>query len=574
MGFSGAYFDGRLYFRPGARGKFKSKELRRGASLDLNTLILIGTSTNGFNCNDPTLPQRKRVMEFVNFQEAREILGGGELLDAVKGAFNPSKDQRFAIGPTLIKVLNIADNEQAEIAKDGHTIKALIPGPNGNKIRFRVISPTEIIITDGVETYKQSNLVQDDLAIQYTGDATTATIAINSTNITVTLAGDQTDGSLGFDLLLEDYPVLFDIAEKIASLTGYTVLIKSKPDFLTADLDHITGQDIMIPANIKGTFHRQKTFLQSTGLIEIENTTNTPFTADAVYIYLVNGSTGIWTNTDYIDAIEFSKNVSGLYRNVCTNNIAVAQALSECLNFMNSPDGSSETFGGAGCSRVLFFEDRLDLAKSINNEYMVYGISPVNVYGFDGVTEKTFDGWYLAILHNACKAATNPREAISQKALNIIDSPEILSHGQAIKAIQTGVLHTKQDDSTKSWMIEFALTTYQKSDRILTQASYVCTALAMSKDFRESLQVYTSEIVDDADLRVFADSKLKEYEVKFGYITKNIYTGEPAADLNYTIERDGDIVYFIFPDVKLTSPINFFFHIFNLSLPKGTSTGA
>jgi hypothetical protein len=574
MGFSGAYFDGRVYFRPGARGKFKSKELKRGASLDVNTLILIGASTNGYNCNDPTLPKSKRVMEFTNLQEAKETLGSGDLLDAVKGAFSPSKDQRFAIGPTLIKCLNIADNIQAEVVKDGHTIKAMVPGTNGNKIRFKVISPTEIVITDGVETYKQSNLVQDDLSIQYTGDSSTATITITSTNITVTLAGDQTDGSLGFDLPVSEYPTLFDLVEKISSLTGYAVSVKSKPDFLTADLDYITGINIKTLANLKGTFYRQKSFLESTGLVEIENTTNTPFTADAVYVYLANGSTGIWTNTDYIDAIEFSKNVSGLYRNVCTNNIAVAQALSECLNFMNSPDGSSETFGGAGCSTALLFEERLDLAKSINNEYMVYGISPVKAYGFDGVTEKTFDGWYLAILHNACKAATNPREAISQKALNIIESPEILSHSQAIKAIQTGVLHTKQDDSTKSWVIEFALTTFQKSDRILTQASYVCTALAMSKDFRESLQIYTSEIVDDGDLRVFVDSKLREYETKFGYISPNIYTGEPAADLNYTIERDGDIVYFIFPDVKLTSPINFFFHIFNLSLPKGTSTGA
>lgn len=574
MGHPGAYFEGRVYFIPGARGKFKSKALKRGASLDNNTLVLIGPASNGFDCNDSTLDYENRVMEFTSFAEAKEILGSGDLLDAIKGAFSPSKDQRFSPGPQLVKALNISPNIRASITLDGHTVKALVPGPDGNKLRILIESSDKIVVSDGVEKISQDGLLQPDISISYTGDGTAADLTFDGNTLAVTVTG-STDGSASFSLSISEYPTLADLYDKINSLTGFTAGVESKPDFLSKNLDVVASTTVIGGLSLYGTFYRQKTFLENTGAFEVVSSSNTPFSVTASYQYLSGGSTGVWANQDYLDAIEFSKEVSGLYRNVCTDTFSIASYLSEIVNWMNSPDGSRETFGGAGAdTSSLSVQDRIDQAKAINNEFMVYGVSPVKNYESDGLTEKTFTGWYISVLHNAAKAATNPRESLTHKDLNIISCPELLSDNDKRKIIQAGGLYVDRKPNKGAWKIGFALTTYQKSDTILTQASKVCTALAMSKDLRESLEEsFLAEIVDDNDIRLFVDNKLDEYENLYGYLSKNIYTGEPAYDPNYTIERDGDKVYFVFPDAKLVSPINFFFHLFNLSEVKGSSTG-
>ena len=573
MGYSGAYFEGKVYFIPGARGKFKSKELNRGASLDNNTIVLIAPSDNGFDCNDTTLPFEKRVMEFTNFQEAKDILISGTALDTIKACFSPTKDQRFSSGASLVKLLNVKPNVSASIVQDGHTISATIPGSEGNKIRFKITSIDEISITDGTNSYKQTSLDQEDLYIAYTGNGTACTITINATSISSTITG-QTDTSLNFSLLLADYPTLADLYDKINSLVGYSCIIKSKPDQLSANLDQVTAISILLGASFKCNFYRQVLFMESTGLVEVTKVGNVPFTNTANFIYLFGGVVGVEVTQDYIDALEFSKEVSGLYRNVCSENIAIASKLSEVVNYLNSPDGCNETFGGCGVDTTLTLDERIDLIKSINNEFVCCGISQIENYKADGVTKSTFGSWYISLLHNSAKASTNPKESLTYKDLNIINCPEMLTKNQKDKVIQAGGLYVDRKPNKGAWKIGFALTTYQKSDSILTQASKVCTVLVMSKDLRESLQErFLAEIVDDADIRIFVNGKLDEYENRYGYLSKNIYTGDPAYDPNYSIQRDADKIYFVFPDAKLVSPINFFFHIFNLSEVKGTSTG-
>ena len=106
------YFEGKNFIIPGSRAAFRAKPQNTGVNADLNTLILIGTSANGWDCNNTTLPKDLRVMEFYSFDEAKGILGSGDLLDAIKVAFSPSRTVGFS-GVSRVKALNINPNVQA-----------------------------------------------------------------------------------------------------------------------------------------------------------------------------------------------------------------------------------------------------------------------------------------------------------------------------------------------------------------------------------------------------------------------------------------------------------------------------
>ena len=593
MGYAGAFFQGRNYFTPGSRGKFIAKPDPSGPNIDWNTLVLIGPADNGFNCNDAALTFEERVMTFSDFTTAKEVLGTGVLVDALRGVFSPSKDTRFALGPQVVKVLQIAPNVSAfanfvNTGTGNHVLRAAIPGVKGNNIRMRVVSPDSISITDGVGLPSTiTNLDIVDLQISYIGNGTTAQLTYNGTTLSVALLG-ATDGSTPLSIPIVETPNLGDLIKRINSRQDYIATLRSQPDLLTSNLDYVVSPISIIGGlNMKSTLWRQETFIRNTGYAKLSVVGNRlPLVATANFVYLTGGVSGVWTNTDYINAIEFSKNVSGLYRNVCSNSISVANALADCVIYMVSPDGNSETFGGAGSDNTLSLQSRIDQGKSLDSEYMVYGVSPIQNKKSDGLTSTVYDGWYLALLHNACKAATNPREAVTYKDLNIEGCPEIYSKLEKDSMVQAGVLFVDRKANNGPWKINFALTTYQASNQILNQASTVTTALAMVNHLRNSLdQRFLAEVptdpttegstFTDADIRVYVDSIFKDDFIKrYGWLSRNIYTGEPAFDPNYTITRDGDKIYFNFPDGKIVSPINFFFSLLNLSTIRGTSTGA
>lgn len=597
MGVRYAEFLGRFYVIPGARGTFRAKTTGGITNDDLTTQILIGSSSNGNYFANTNLTQSEKVMEFANFEDAYSVLGTGDLADAVKACFPPSRDARF-VGPQVVKCICVNENTAASLTAASnyvgvsHTVSAAIPGTKGNALRFKFSnSGTVISYGDSTGITTTQPIDADEMTIQYTGDGTTATIEINATGLNTTISG-QTDGSLSLALTWEDYPTLGDLVDYISSQTGYSATVISSPDFLTPNLDHILiaeAQDIKAAAlTVTGLYFAQKTIIESNGLFSItQGTSQKPFDDNASYQYLTGGATGTATTQDFLDAIDFIKETKeqGFFINVLTTNSAVAARLADFAQWGNSPDGSREMFTGWGVDTTLTYDERLDLAKGINSEYMAVGLVPWTMYRADGVTEKEFPGWMIAVIHNAMKASTNMRETPTYKDLNGIEAPEVLSDIQIKKGISAGGLVIDRKPNKGPFKITRAVTSYQKANLILNESSTVCTALAMVKYLREQLEAnFLGEVpvdpdannaaLTDSDIRNFVDNLIRvDFIQRFGYLTRNIYTGEGAFDFNYTIQRDGDIIYFEFPNGNIVSPINFMFFLLNLDVVKGSSTG-
>lgn len=589
------YFEGKNFIIPGSRAAFRAKPQNTGVNADLNTIILIGTSINGWDCNDTALPKEQRIMEFYSFQEAKGILGSGDLLDAIKVAFSPSKTVGFS-GVSKVKALNINPNTLASEVFQSvdlpttHIIKAIVPGPAGNNVRIKVSNSGGTVEVGSIQGItKSSDLNISDLQIVYTGNATTANLTWDGTTFSVTLAG-QIDGTLGLSTTWQATPTIGDLINYINNQNGYVATLLSSTDLLTKNLDHIVGSVSLVaavPAILKSVLWRQMTFLVNSELAEITtpSTPKVPLADMVAFKYLTSGATGVGVTGDYIDAIDLCETVTGFYRNVLTSTFSVATYLADHCSKMVSPEGSNETFGGAGCATTDAFSARISNAKILNSPWMCYGIDFPVTYQADGITEKEYAGWMLAVYHNAIKASANPRQAATNKVLNAIRVNTPLTTPQLIEAEKSGCL-TISTNPNGEYILLHGLTTYQGNNLIYNLSQTIVTALALINDLRNSLWLEfggrtptdpdnLDKEFDDADIREFVDNKFDiDYIQNFGWLSRNIYTGEAAYDKNYTITRDGNVIYFNFPDGKIVSSIDYIFSLLNLDLIKGSSTGA
>ncbi|WP_000501240.1 hypothetical protein [Leptospira interrogans] len=598
MGAREVEFLGRGYIQPGARGAFRTKPQTGGISPDFTTLVLIGSADNGYFSNDSSLPISKRVLEFSGPDEARSVLGSGDLTDAVINSFSPSKDSRFANGPQTIKTLNVSRNLSASVSVLSITtgisniIKAQVPGPKGNQIRFRITNNGTVIqVGDKDGIVSSAPIEANEFRIQYIGNAETTNLTFDGTTLQVILSGaSATDGSLNLNIPVKDYETISELVAYINSQSGYSAILLSQPDRKTKTLDYIStvdAVDIKSGYTLRSLLYWQETFFLTNGLAEIELGSQRKPCADmASFSYLYGGATGTATATDFLNAIDTvfdTELIKGFYVNVCTSLETVRLYLADKLSNGNSPEGSDERFGGAGLDLARTIDQRIDDIKATNSEYLVLGFSPITRYASDRITLKTYPGWMLAVLHNAIKASGNVRETATYKDLNIVDAPEILSKTQIKKILRAGGLVVTRKPNNGPFKIEFALTSYQSENLIKNQASTVCTALALVKDFREWLNVtFTGEVptdpnalgtnLTDADIRTAVTQRFRNvYISQFGWLTRNIYTGEDAFDENFDIRRDGDVVYFVFPNGLIVTPINFMFFLLQLDVIRGAS---
>jgi len=587
MGVKGKVFEGRSYVGPGARGKFRAPSVSQGVSQDEFTQVIIGKANNGVNCNDATLTDDERYMLFTNFEDAKKVLGGGELLEAIYLADSPSSEDDFAGGPQLFKILNICPNTKAYSdflsleTGETHRISYPIPGPNGKKVRVKKNSASKTIeIGDASGSQTSPKLERKVFDITYTGDGAVAKITIDATKINVTLSGTPpTDGSTSLDVLYADYPTIGEAVDFINSKTGYVANLIDAPEFACGKLDHIKAADNIsvktTAATIYADLYEEEIFLLNSGLAEISvGATRKALAGTTSPIFLTQGGvTGTPSGTAVKDAITFSKKVSGLYRNLLTSTLSDKVAWKTAGYDMISPDGQKETICGCGGDLVQTVDERRSEARTMGVYWMNYGIEKFEFFGLDG-NKKTYPGFMLSVIDNAISASNSPRHSPTWKQLNILRSMENLHGLIGDQCIRDGGLVIRQDPSNLAWIIERSVTTELKDNIVLNEKSSVAVALTMVRRLREGFNSrFTGRApVDDqalvqgvrvSDVIGYVERSLQTF-VEEGFLMGSAELGIKAFKEEIGIRIDGDTWSFTDLQGNVVLPINFIFYILSL----------
>jgi hypothetical protein len=168
------------HYVPGAYSR--SAAIGGGGGISAGNGVILGKSGTG-------APRTLNV--FSTVQEAKDVLGDGELLKAVAHAFNPSPDY----APQAVRAMVVNGNTQASrIMKAGGfeilKLKSAAYGSPANQLKMRLAAGTgagtkKAVFETGENSQTIDNIGKKSIRVQYTGDGSKAVADVNNTGLSV-----------------------------------------------------------------------------------------------------------------------------------------------------------------------------------------------------------------------------------------------------------------------------------------------------------------------------------------------------------------------------------------------------
>jgi len=345
-------FGGATILKPGAYSKFKVDNSAGGDLASNDTLFLIGEAAKGAPGSTEGI---------VTFNSSRlnsliEKYGSGPLVDAAVAAVRPSKTPGVGgAGRIMIYKTNASTQAQTilqQSATDMITVKDSAWGEDGNLLTVVVAAGSSadqktisVELLGGTTEDLGENAAQSILSVQYTGDATTATIEIagatrSALTLSTTLAGDQTDGSVDLSLPLTG-KTMSQIRDQINAATGYTcsLVTTSKAATAATELDPVAATDVTSAVSLKRLQREILDLINESARVEATEATQ-PLggVPDNASQQMTGGAQGASTNSNFSTGL--SDSLAQDYNVVlpCVSRDAATDIADEDLGFT---DGSS-----------------------------------------------------------------------------------------------------------------------------------------------------------------------------------------------------------------------------------------
>lgn len=316
-------FGGTTIRKPGAYSRSKVDN-SGGAAIESNdSLFLVGEAALG------APGDVEGIVEFSAAQINQLVAkyGSGPLVDAALAATRPSRTPGVG-GAGRILVWKTNSSTRASYTAQNGSSDDLIKfsdvfwGAPGNNLSITIAdgdTSNQKIITinklnDTAEVLDQ-NPADVAISVQYTGDASSATLAIagaskSAKTLSTTLAGDQTDGSADLSISLNNYSMK-QLADFIDAQTGYSasLVTNTSAAFDSVELDPVSSVDITSASSL---YRLQEELIdivnqQSERVIaELDATPAEDLPANISGQFLTGGAQGASTNSDFSDGLSKS----------------------------------------------------------------------------------------------------------------------------------------------------------------------------------------------------------------------------------------------------------------------------
>lgn len=192
--------------RPHTEIKTDTSGIGGASSGSVKVLMLVGSAEGG----KPNTVYRVR-----NYMQAKQVFRGGELLDAIELAWNPSTNVGLNNAGDIL-AMRVEDAENAKLTVEGLTVKSEIYGLDANDIQValednELTGTKRLTVTFTKDRYQQ---VFDNLGkifeISYTGEEAEATVTVTvdpvtkkATALTLKAGSDLGAGTVAFERTYE-----------------------------------------------------------------------------------------------------------------------------------------------------------------------------------------------------------------------------------------------------------------------------------------------------------------------------------------------------------------------------------
>ena len=523
-----------------------------------NNLVILGYSYGG---------KPNTLYEFADKDEAKDILVGGELLEAVANAFNGSND----FVPQKVYAMRVNSATQSALTlKSGLNniikMKSADYGARNNQLKLWLKAGTEdntrkVSVVFKGEEIEIDNIGQTMFSLLYVGDGESATVAVTKSTITLSALDDQSVATDSYTFNFKDFDSLDELIAAINDTDVYiaTSLIQ-QPDVKADVLDCISSTALTETATVLyANCNALVDALKSIQFIdEVEYAEN----ADRVlpdimdgYEYFTGATDGTYSVSDWVNTLSALEVCDINCIATPSSNHSVHVLISNHCVEMSGVEKKKERMFLLGCAKGIQMNVALANAAELNTDFGSYVWNgAISNNPFTGAREEITPAM-LACKDAGVEAALGISNPITNKVMKVNAFTEKLRNSQLNTLIKGGIMPFGENDDGQLVCIR-AVTTYQGDNLALNERSMVREALYMDRDLRKA---YSKRIggysePSESDILNILNNKAKSWYLE-DLITKSDQ-GELVFDAK--VRFDGDKTYLTFSRY-LRAPNNFIF---------------
>jgi hypothetical protein len=412
------FFNGRLWISPATMSVVDDSALANPNPNVGNVLAIIGTSIGG----EPNSP-----LAFGSAAEAAATLIGGDLLDAVTAAFDPSSDIgsgpatviAIRVNPATPSALNLLDASSSAIINltsrdDGqYTNQIKVKVEAGSVQGFRLTTQYQNAF------YTQDNVYRAAFSIQYAGAQATATMTVNNSQVVL----DAPAGTPVATISLATYPTIQQLVDFINTVPGFSAAVLGGNGALASlnALDNVAAQDV------KTALYTATATLQAVvdwfnspanALVSAARVANAgTLPALLPFTYLSGASDGVVTNTQWQNAFTALQSVDVQWVVPLSPTPAIWAMADAHVQFMSTV-GRMERRAIVGENTGTTDTQAIADALTLNSDRT--SLVHLGYNGFDQNGNLVlFPPYKLAALLGGAFSGVNPGTALTNRAINV-----------------------------------------------------------------------------------------------------------------------------------------------------------
>lgn len=409
------FFNGRLITTPATASVVNDDAMQNQNLTVGNAYAALGKATGG---------KPKTQLRFGSPAEARAVLRGGELLDAVLKAFDPSPETpapgvvyAYRVNPATQSSLALKNVSDATVI----TLKSANYGQADNQIKVKIEAGTNtgkrITVQKGDEYFIGDDVAKSVMSVQYAGASPSATIAITATTLTL-VAGTTTA------ITLADFPTVGELVDRINTISGFTaeVLGDAYNDATDGALDFVSATDCKssaytVKADLQAIVDWFNSGKNSLVTATRESAVGT-LPVNIAFTYLAGGGEGTTTNTDWSDTLTVMQAIKEqVWISPITSSDSIHAMVSAHVTFCSNILGRERR---ASCGMAAGTTDAAAkaAAKALNNDRV--SLAHIGYYDYDTNGKlKLFPAYFTASMAAAMFAGVNPGEPLTNKACRV-----------------------------------------------------------------------------------------------------------------------------------------------------------
>lgn len=534
------------------------------SGISAGNLCILGKSNGG---------EPYKMLEFGGLAEAKEVLSGGELLDAIAYAFSASN----TYVPQKVFAMRVNNATQSSVTlKSGATdilkVKSWDWGLHCNQLKILIANGTianskKISVAFKDQTETVDNIINAALEVQYLGEGVTPVVSVSTDSISFSAMTDveAPDTPEPVDTLtvsFADFDTLDSLAIKINDSDAWSVnILGNNSEMKSVKLDTVTNVSVAeTGTSLYANFDSFITALSSiayVGSVEVLSATTrtVPDNTDS-YVYFTGGSNGTslvdqWTaaltalETEDVQIIATPSTDSDIHAMISTHCTTMSNVINrkERTCILGGPIDMTDS-------------DAIAAAQGLNNKLVSFVCdNPTKVNIATGKTE-TLSGAMLGVMLAAMESAMSPNTPLTFKVLNVLGFTKIRNVPNMTNLIKAGIMVCNANpENLSEYICIRALTTFQGDDLINNERSMVREDLFMNRDLRKQYQPIIGSAGTNTNAIINTlKERAKEWALN-GYIVPSD-SNENVWDIKVRI--NGDKVYLTFSRY-LTAPVNFVF---------------